>query len=189
MRKKKDVTSELLFENLDSRAVFHFENENLENAVRILLNKTDAMFYFDEIERIEEININGSSVIYRHTAYNFMPFVRNGIGQLSDLKYFSGLKSLALEGAGIRNLNFLEGLDLRTLNLQQNEIENITWVGTLKNLKILDLSNNKISNINPLRHLTKLQALWLYNNNISDLSPTSGLESLQISDFSGNLNI
>ena len=59
------------------------------------------------------------------------------------------------------------------------------------NLRWLDLWNNNISDISPLSSLTKLRELFLYGNNISDISPLAslnlthlGLQDNTLSDIS-----
>ena len=92
--------------------------------------------------------------------------------------------------ASISDLTGLESaINLRELNLGNNNISDISAVAGLTKLTKLNLENNNISDISPLEGLTKLTELYLGNNNISDIlypgindipdiSPLEGLTEL-----------
>ncbi len=69
-------------------------------------------------------------------------------------------------------------INLSTLNLAQNVIEDISPISGLTSLIHLDLRDNLISDISPISGLTSLIHLDLRDNLISDISPISGLTSL-----------
>jgi hypothetical protein len=67
---------------------------------------------------------------------------------------------------------------LTKLDLDSNNISDISPLSGLTNLTNLSLYTNNISDISPLSGLTNLTNLSLYTNNISDISPLSGLTNL-----------
>ena len=77
-------------------------------------------------------------------------------------------------------------VNLQQLNLQSNNIANITSFPDLVNLQQLNLQHNKIANITSLAELTNLQHLNLRANNISDITPLSGLTHLKKIYLSNN---
>jgi internalin A len=69
---------------------------------------------------------------------------------------------------------------LKTLQLQNNQISDISPLSALSNLQLLYLHVNQISDINPLSTLTNLEKLSLFSNQISDISPLSDLVNLRL---------
>ena len=61
----------------------------------------------------------------------------------------------------------------------ESQIENLTGLEYAINLKWLNVSNNNISDITPLANLTQLEELWLFINPISDISPLANLPLLR----------
>ena len=70
--------------------------------------------------------------------------------------------------------------NLTSLDLDFNNIAEISAISPLKKLVELDLNNNLIDDISALSGLTNLEDVDLDNNSISDLSPLSGLEALSV---------
>jgi internalin A len=110
------------------------------------------------------------------------------------------LKELNAAGRGISDLTGLEyATNLTMLNLGEfyyywvwppelrtNQIEDLTPLTGLVQLKSLDLSNNQISDISALSGMTNLETLILYKNKITDISALSGLSNLISLDIERN---
>ena len=99
---------------------------------------------------------------------------------------------LELDGNQISDLTPLESLkDLQMLILDDNQISDLSPLSSLTNLPVLGLDSNQISDLSPLSSLTNLQSLGLDNNQISNLTPlhlltnltSLGLYENQISDL------
>ncbi|MEQ1826342.1 MAG: leucine-rich repeat domain-containing protein [Pirellula sp.] len=90
------------------------------------------------------------------------------------------------KGKGIKNLEGLQHCKvIMKLDLENNEIVDLTPIKELKQLQSIDLSSNKIESLEPISQLVNSQYLQLSKNAISDLSPLkdmSNLRSLYISD-------
>ncbi len=133
------------------------------------------------------------------------------ITDLTDLSYFTGLKSLSMPNYHGGDFSFLavmpllETLDLnqssvstlalerigqlaslKTLNLNSCGITDVSSLGTLKTLETLDLGSDTVKDIAPLSNCTGLLSLNLSGNGISDISPLASLQSLQQLDLSYN---
>lgn len=67
---------------------------------------------------------------------------------------------------------------LSQLFAEDRGIADLTGIEYAVNLTILNLDNNQIINLSPLSGLTKLTELWLWENQISDISPLSGMAAL-----------
>jgi len=83
----------------------------------------------------------------------------------------------ALDYCQINNLNPLEVI---YLNLQDNELTDISGIKLFKNLKSLYLSNNKLTDISVLKNLKQLIILNLSKNEIKNISVVQYLKNLEI---------
>src|SRR5690554_5970839 len=97
-----------------------------------------------------------------------------GIDKIKELEQFTNLETLilsnnALDSSSISSLQRLT--NLRYLDLEWNQIEQITPLRNLTNLNYLDISNNKIKDFTPLKDLTRLRTLNLTANATRDYSP------------------
>lgn len=96
---------------------------------------------------------------------------------------------LNLNRCGFRNFIKISSYRrLRTLTLESNEIEDVTYISMIDGLRSLSLVNNKIVNINPIAILTKLQELDLSYNRIKKMSLKfiKSLPKLEIIHLFGN---
>ncbi len=75
---------------------------------------------------------------------------------------------------------------LKCLNLENNQLSDISPLINLCNLEKLNLDNNLINDISPLKDLRNLTELRLYRNQISNISSLKGLKNLNILDLQNN---
>ena len=88
---------------------------------------------------------------------------------------------------GIKNLLGLENaVNLEKLDLNENEISDLSPIAKLNKLTKLSLIRNRISNLQPLSELTNLEYLDLYANKIVDISPLAKLTNLKYLDLHNN---
>ena len=88
---------------------------------------------------------------------------------------------------GIKNLLGLENaVNLEKLDLNENEISDLSPIAKLNKLTKLSLIRNRISNLQPLSELTNLEYLDLYANKIEDISPLAKLTNLKHLDLHNN---
>jgi len=114
---------------------------------------------------------------------------RQNIVDLSGLEYAVNLESLNLYQNSVEELAPLGALTrLRVLNLGGNSIKDISALRGLTALEELDLSHNRLTNIDALQKLTRLRLLHLEGNDISALTPLASLKSLEGLFLSGNLD-
>lgn len=100
---------------------------------------------------------------------------------LSILKYCKNLQALDIGHNRVTDLSFLYDLPhLKVLIAACNlELNDITPIGSLKELQYLELFKNDIHDISCLANCTELVDLNLCFNRISDLSPLEGLKHLR----------
>ena len=88
---------------------------------------------------------------------------------------------------GIKNLLGLENaVNLEKLDLNENEISDLSPIAKLNKLTKLSLIRNRISDLQPLSELTNLEYLDLYANKIEDISPLAKLTNLKHLDLHNN---
>lgn len=76
--------------------------------------------------------------------------------------------------------------EVEELNIQNNNIKDISPLKNLKNLKKLDITYNPIDNIDVLSNLTNLEELRLNQNSLKDLKPLDNLKNLKYLSISEN---
>ncbi len=76
--------------------------------------------------------------------------------------------------------------NLKYLNLKINNIFDISALKNLKQITYLNLHRNQIKNIEPLEYLIQLRTLFLWSNNITDISPIKNLKSLRVLELIDN---
>jgi len=114
--------------------------------------------------------------------------IQRGISDLTGLEYCKNLQyKLDLQGNNISDISPLAGLaNLQGLDLNDNNISDISPLAGLTNLEWLVFTDNNISDISPLAGLTSLKSLDLVHNNISDISPLARLTNLDWLPLGGN---
>lgn len=89
------------------------------------------------------------------------------------------ISTLTGKKKGIKSLAGLEKCrSLLALDLEANEIEDLTPIKDLKGIQTLTLAKNKIKDVKPLEGLIKLQYLELSDNEVTDLTPLAKMEAM-----------
>ena len=104
-------------------------------------------------------------------------------------KLYANLKTISLniENNNVKDISVLSPLrSLSWIDLGNNQVSNIEDLSTLKTLSSLNISKNEISNIDPLSKATNLAWLSIANNQIRDLSPLNSLPKLRHLVIEGN---
>ena len=84
------------------------------------------------------------------------------------------------KGKGIKNLEGLQHCkSLMKIDLEKNEIVDLSPIKELKLLQSIDLASNKIESLEPIAELVKSQYLQLSKNAIVDLGPLSKMSNLR----------
>lgn len=110
------------------------------------------------------------------------------LNNLTGLEHATNLESMSLGGTGmVSDLIPISNLiELRSLNLADNQIQDIRPLSNLINLKVLNLWNNQIQDITPLANLTRLIYLNSASNDVENLAPLAGLIHLRTLNLSTN---
>lgn len=113
------------------------------------------------------------------------------IENLEGIQYVKTAKMIhicysAMVGHQIKDVSPLAALtQLQTLMLKQDNISDISSLGTLVNLETFDVAGNQIDDVSVIQGMTKLKNLNVSSNelqNVEVLKDLEGLESIDISD-------
>ena len=106
----------------------------------------------------------------------------------ADLESLTSLRG----GLTFEALSKLEGLqyavNLTSLDLTNNIIQDLTPLQNLDKLTVLELGQNAVSDLTPLQNLVGLKELGLIFNGVSDLTPLQNLTSLEILNLGYSYN-
>ncbi|MGB7895124.1 MAG: leucine-rich repeat domain-containing protein, partial [Microcoleus sp.] len=115
-------------------------------------------------------HIDSLSEEARHTVKVLLRRARTDDAQAAE-QIFSSMTQMDLSDNQITDISFLGSLtNLTTLELSYNKITEISSLGSLTNLTTLNLSYNKITEISFLGSLTNLTTLNLSFNKITEIS-------------------
>ena len=123
-------------------------------------------------------HIDSLSPEARHTVKVLLEKAGTDDAQAAE-RILSSMIQLDLCDNQITEISILGSLtNLTVLNLNYNQISDISSLGSLTNLTTLDLSGNIITDFSFLGSLTNLTALHLYYNHITDISFLGSLTNL-----------
>jgi internalin A len=105
-----------------------------------------------------------------------------------DLRWAGGLEYLSIQSSQLEDIGFIahNPACIEELNLDDNQIADISSIAKLPSLTHLSLSGNHIVSIASLSGLNQLRNVWLSRNRIEDCSPLSGLNALEVLGLNNN---
>lgn len=180
------ITTIAFFTVCDNEKIF--KDKILEIVVKNQLSKDSTeILYEEEIKTITELEVLAPYVrtidgIEKCIRLERFELYHSFVTDVDVLSYLKGLTEVKLFGnlylgSNIKGLSNLT--NLVKLNLDCNNIEDISSLANLYNLEELSLQVNKIKNIEPLAGLVNLKVLNLTDNNIEDISSLVELKNLE----------
>jgi hypothetical protein len=105
-----------------------------------------------------------------------------------EITHRSFLIALKLNIYGDLNVDFPVHLleDLEEIEMADHELESLDGIELCKQARVVDLANNNLTDISELGTLWMVERLYLANNHIGILDPLSNLRELQVLDLSYN---
>ena len=99
---------------------------------------------------------------------------------IANLKHMKNLKSLNLDDNFITDLSVLDGLDqLERIYFSNNNVSDISFAENMDNLIQISGENSGVSDISPLKGKTKLTHVFFGNAYVTDITPLSDSRGLQ----------
>lgn len=114
---------------------------------------------------------------------------RRGLTVLPIIQGESRLRLLSLQHNLINNLESLKRQSfpfLVFLDVYDNQLERISCLDNLLNLRVLLLGKNRIKKIEGLESLSKIEVLDLHGNQILQVGGLDGLSALKVLNLAGN---
>ncbi len=154
----------------------------------------ESIAYIPDDNLIKAINDElGESESYEPTLYDLKSITEldaydYGIKDLTGLEHAINLEHyLDLGDNEINDISALESLtELKVLFLDENYLKDISTLKNLTKLNFLSLYYNQISDISALRNFTDLEYLILSYNDISDISALASMTNLIDLDLTSN---
>lgn len=200
----KSHTNPVLAAGMQATVVVHFNDPNLEKAIRDALNKPTGDITDADMAQITILSISKkdiSDLTGLEYAINMIDLTITNTKILEDLSPIENLiklEKLCLNANKIKNIFAIQNLNkLKSLRLCSNQISDISVLQSLNQLTSLDLYFNQIKDISALKNLTQLNSLRLSGNQIRDISALQNLNQLtsleldnnQINDISALKNL
>lgn len=171
----------------------HFQDPQLEAAVREFLNQPDGMLHQHKLLTIARLdasergitNLEGIQMLRNLASLDLSNNLITDITQISQLMH---LRELNLQGNSISVITPLIKLrKLNTLNLRENPISDFDPLSQITSLHELDLSNIHLENLHSIASLIELRTLYLRDNLIEDISLLVKFNHLRKLDLRNNL--
>jgi hypothetical protein len=155
------------------------------------LNSSDFLRHLTELRHVNLSQTNLNNVAELASATKLHTLLLYGV-QLDSLRALGDtnqLRRLGLAGTNVDDSQLIyisHHLQLEKLELQSNELTDITPLRSLTKLKTLDLGFNAISDAGPLADMLALTSLRLESNRVDDLSFLSNYRFLDYLNLSYN---
>lgn len=108
------------------------------------------------------------------------------LGDISDIKWFSGLTILYMKGSRAEDYAPIGRMDsLQVLSLSETDIKDISFLSGCTSLKKLHLAHTQITDLSVLEKLKNLEDLDISYTEVSDLSVLSDCSYLEVLNISG----
>ncbi|MEE2744576.1 MAG: trypsin-like peptidase domain-containing protein [Bdellovibrionota bacterium] len=171
------------------------------------LEDVSLLRFFDNLSNLnlENNKIKDIKFLKNYRNLKFLSVLGNPIEDVDSLKPLIGLERLSLSGElnfgfhlfkNLRSLRLEKSLEinksfsslkkLEELEIINSDLEDISFLEEMENIKNLTLKKNKIKDVSSLGLLTSLKFLDISFNSIADLSPLNSLEKLYV--FKGDHN-
>ena len=181
-----------------------FSSETFENIAREYTGIAEGDIYVSDLASLTELRIMGANFYFGDevTAESAHRVVPEGteIRDLSDLQYFTGLKTLYINGQSLSSLATLPALNLQYLDIGGCRVTSLDGVGRLTklqelraaacpvtelgdirqclDLRLLDLSGASVTDFSTLKPLTKLTSVSLANCTTAEMKTVLRMNSL-----------
>ena len=161
-----------------------FTSEIFENIARDYSGLKDEELYVSDISGLTELYIVGDRWYFSledRLASSY--FSDSGdIRDLSDLKYFTGLRTLYINGQSLSSLDTMPALGIQYLNISGCRVASLEGVGRLTKLREIYAEGCPVTDLGDIRQCLELRLLDLNGSTISYFSTLKPLTKL--TDFS-----
>ena len=191
-------------ETLPSSTVCKFKSEIFEKAAREYTGKASGDITVGELSGMTELYIVGtdytlheptsgvgSAVKLGDNSANYIDWQgethavsRGGINDLSDLAYFTGLKTLWLQFQSLSSLETMPACGVTSLDLDGSRVSSLSGIGNLPELKAISADCAALSSLGDLNKCHELTSASFIGAKCSDLDVFKPLTKIQSVAFS-----
>ena len=200
---EKLLTPTTQIETLADDTVCEFKNSIFENAAREYTGKTDGDITVGELKGLTELYIVGDeyslsepvsgigkvsqsdkTASYTDWQGNSRTVSRGSVSDLSDIAYFTGLKTLWLQYQSLGSLSTMPACSITSLNLDGSRVTELTGIGNLPKLRKLSVNYAPLSSLGDLKKCHELTHASFIGASVTDLSSFKPLTKIQSVAFS-----
>jgi len=173
------------------KKIYRFHEPVIEEAVRLSLGKPEGAVTKEELLEVREIYIFTDGAYadmdeyYENQGkwYALDDRIHGKTKSLADVKYMENLQVLYIGATEIEDLSPLCGLeDLKNVSLQNNRIHDISALSDKPVLEEIYLDQNILDDIEPVRTWPAIQRLYLCETGEYDASPLETLKGMAALD-------
>lgn len=167
---------------LPTSAKAEFSSETFENIAREYTGIAEGDIYVADLASLTELRIMGANFYFGdevtpESAHKIVP-EGTEIRDLSDLQYFTGLKTLHINGQSLSSLATLPALNLQYLEIGGCRVTSLDGVGRLTKLRELRAAACPVTELGDIRQCLDLRLLDLSGANVTDFSTLKPLTKL-----------
>lgn len=200
---EKLTTPTTEIQTLPSDTVCKFKNPVFENAAREYTGKDSGDITVGELSGMTELYIVGteyslheptggvgtvklgdSSASYTDWQGQVRTVSRGGVNDLSDLAYFTGLKTLWLQLQSLSSLETMPACGITVLDLDGSRVSSLSGIGNLPELKKISADCAALSSLGDLNKCHELTHASFVGAKCSDLDVFKPLTEIQSVAFS-----
>lgn len=200
---EKLLTPTTQIETLADDTVCEFKNSIFENAAREYTGKSDGDITVGELKGLTELYIVGDeyslsepvsgigkvsqsdkTASYTDWQGNSRTVSRGSVSDLSDIAYFTGLKTLWLQYQSLGSLSTMPACSITSLNLDGSRVTELTGIGNLPKLRKLSANYAPLSSLGDLKKCHELTHASFIGASVTDLSAFKPLTKIQSVAFS-----
>ena len=193
-------------ENLPDDTVCSFKNDVFERAAREYTGKAEGDITVGELKGMTELYVIGNeyslrqpvsgvgevtqsdkSAEYTDWQGNTRTVTLGSIADLSDLAYFTGLKTLWIQYQSLGGLDTMPAVSLTSLNLDGSRVSSLSGIGNLPELRQISAnctSLNSLGDLNKCQQLTYASFKGASCTDFSVFKPLVNIQSVAFSNCS-----
>lgn len=172
-----------VIEPLPDEAAVQLANPLLEQAAREYALIPEGELHVGDLAGLTEIYLVGDS--YSFTPPDGAGEAEGTITDLSDLRYFTDLRTLGLMNQPLRSLESLPVCGIEYLDLSRCRVTDLAGIGNLPNLREITTDGCPLRSLGDLGSCLQLRRMSLIGANISDYSAVKPLTQLAEVALSG----
>lgn len=200
---EKLLTPTTQIETLAADTVCDFKNAVFEIAAREYTGKESGDITVGELKGITELYICGNeysmheptagvgsvsqsdkSAAYTDWQGNEKTVSRGSVNDLSDLRYFTGLKTLWLQYQSLSSLETMPACSITSLNIDGSRVAALDGVGNLPELRKISANYNPLGSLGDLNKCQELMHASFIGASCTDFSVFKPLVNIQSVAFS-----